>query len=240
MGKGSITDERLVTPDTLRDLPAPVQRYMAYTGVLGKPWIHTVRVRQSGRFRRGIDQPWMAMSAEQQYTTDPPGFVWKARFKMWGLPLMSARDTYKDGHGHMFGKLAGLFTIFDVRGEKLDQGTMVRYLSEMPWFPIAFLGENITWQGVDDHSADVTFTDAGRSVTGRMFFDDEGRQTNFVAMRYREIHGDYSFDRWTTPVTGYGVRAGLNLPVRGQVIWKLSEGDLQYWDGEITEVEYNL
>ena len=230
----------LVTPEMLRDLPAPVQRYMAYTGVLGKPWIHTARVRQAGRFRRGPDQPWMAMAAEQHYTIDPPGFVWKARFKMWGLPLMSARDTYRDGHGHMFGKLAGLFTIFDARGEKLDQGTMVRYLSEMPWFPIAFLGENITWQAVDDHSADVTFTDAGRSVTGRMFFDDDGRQTNFVAMRYREINGEFSLDRWATPITGYGMRAGLNLPVRGQVIWKLPEGDLQYWDGEVTDVEYNL
>jgi hypothetical protein len=230
----------LVTPEMLRDLPAPVQRYMAYTGVLGKPWIHTARVRQAGRFRRGLDQPWMAMAAEQHYTTDPPGFVWKARFKMWGLPLMSARDTYRDGHGHMFGKLAGLFTIFDARGEKLDQGTMVRYLSEMPWFPIAFLGENITWQAVDDHSADVTFTDAGRSVTGRMFFDDDGRQTNFVAMRYREINGEFSLNRWATPITGYGVRAGLNLPVRGQVTWKLPEGDLQYWDGEVTDVEYNL
>ena len=93
---------------------------------------------------------------------------------------------------------------------------MVRYLSEMPWFPIAFLGENITWQAVDDHSADVTFTDAGRSVTGRMFFDDEGRQPNFVAMRYREINGEFSLDRWTTPVTGYGVRAGLNIGCAGR------------------------
>jgi hypothetical protein len=197
-----ITTDRLVTADMLHNLPAPVQRYMAYTGVVGKPWTHTARVRQSGRFRLGRGQPWMAMAAEQSYTTDPPGFVWKARFKMWGLPLMSARDAYRDGHGHMFGKLAGLFTIFDARGEKLDQGTMVRFLSEMPWFPIALLGKNITWQAVDDHSADVTFSDAGRSVTGRMYFDDEGRQTNFEAMRYREINGDYALDRWTAPVTG--------------------------------------
>ncbi len=64
----------------------------------------------------------------------------------------------------MFGKMAGLFTLFDVRGEELDQGAMLRYLSEMIWFPIAFLGDNITWQEIDERSAQVTFHDSGTSV----------------------------------------------------------------------------
>lgn len=234
-----MSDERLVTAEMLQELPGPVQRYMAYTGVVGRPWIDTVRLTQTGRFRLGRDRPWMPMRAVQSYTTDPPGFIWKARFKMAGLWLLSAQDRYKEGHGHMFGKVAGLFTVFDARGEKLDQGTRLRYLSEMIWFPTAFLGENISWQGVDDHSAEVTFTDGGESVTARMDFDDTGRPVNFVTHRYREIDGDYSLDPWSTPIEGYGERAGLNLPVRGQAVWNLPSGDLPYWDGEITEVEYN-
>jgi hypothetical protein len=232
-------DDRLVTAEMLKNLPEPVQRYMHYTGVVGKPWIDTVHLKQSGSFRRGVDQPWMPMTAEQFYTTDPPGFVWKARFKVAGLPLLRARDTYKDGHGRMFARLAGLIKVFDVRGEKLDQGTMLRYLSEMIWFPTAFLGKNITWQEVDEHSAEVTFSDRGRSVSAHMFFDDEGRFTDFTAMRYREVDGDFSLDPWSTPITGYGTLAGLNLPVRGQAVWKLPSGDLPYAQLEITSVEYN-
>jgi hypothetical protein len=239
MNTNRMSDDRLVTADMLRNLPEPVQRYMAYTSVVGKPWIHTARVKQTGRFRLGRDRPWMPMRAVQYYTTDPPGFVWKARFKVAGLWLLSAQDTYKAGHGHMFGKVAGLFTVFDARGEKLDQGTRMRYLSEMIWFPVAFLGENITWQGVDDHSAQVTFTDSGKSVSARLIFDDAGRPTNFIAQRYREIKGDFSLDPWSTPIVEYGVHAGLNLPVRGQAVWNLPSGDLPYWDGEITEFEYN-
>jgi hypothetical protein len=181
----------------------------------------------------------MPMRAVQTFTTNPPGFVWKARFKMAGLWLLSAQDTYRGGHGHMYGKVAGLLGVFDARGEKMDQGTMMRYLGEMIWFPIAFLGENITWQGVDDHSAQVTFTDCGKSASARMVFDDAGRPINFFAQRYREINGDYSLDPWSAPATGYGVRAGLNLPVRGQAVWNLPSGDLPYWEGEITEIEYN-
>lgn len=239
MDKKRPRTQRLVTPEMLQGLPQPVRRYLEYTGVVGKPWIETAYLKQRGRFRQGLERPWMPMVAEQFYTTDPPGFVWNARFKVAGLPLLRAKDRYASGQGHMFGKLAGLFTIFDVRGEELDQATMLRYLNEMMWFPTAFLGEHIAWQEVDDHSAQVRFEDCGKSVSARLIFDDEGRLTNFTTMRYREIDGEFSLDPWSTPITDYGVRGGLNLPVRGQAVWTLPAGDLPYADLEITEVEYN-
>lgn len=231
--------DRIVTKKMLEKLPAPVRRYMDYTGVVGKPWIESVYLKQSGRFRQGLERPWMPLAAEEFYTTDPPSLVWNARFKIAGLPLLRARDSYESGQGHMYGKLAGLFTVFDMRGDKLDQATMIRYLNEMMWFPTAFLGENVTWGEVDDGSAEVTFSDGGKSVSGRMVFDDDGRLTNFTAMRYREIEGDFSLDPWSTPITGYGTLAGLNLPTRGQAVWHLPSGDLPYAELEIAEVEYN-
>jgi hypothetical protein len=231
-------DDRLVTADLLEHLPEPVRRYMNYTGVVGKPWINTVRVKYAGKFRMAADKPWMPITAVQFYTTNPPGFVWKAWIKMAGLPLLYGHDTYRAGHGHMFGKLAGIFTIFDARGEELDQGTMLRYLNEATWFPTALLGENISWQGVDDHTADVTFTDSGKSVSARFFFDDVGRLTNFRAQRYRENKGKYSLDTWETPMVEYGTLAGLNLPIRGSGVWKLPTGDLPYIDIALEEVEY--
>ena len=106
----------------LHDLPASVQRYMAYTGVLGKPWIDTVRIKYAGRFRMAADKPWMPIRAEQFYTTNPPAFHWKAQFKIAGLWLMAADDTYKAGHGRMFGKVAGLFTVVDFARRRTGSG----------------------------------------------------------------------------------------------------------------------
>lgn len=232
--------QRLITSDMLEDLPDPVQRYMIYTGVAGSPWIDTVRLKQEGTFRLGPDRSWIPVTAEEFYTTDPPSLIWNARFKVAGLPLLRAKDRYESGHGHMFGKLAGLITVFDARGEKMDQATMIRYLNEIMWFPTAYLGENINWEAVDDHSARVTFTDSGKSVSAQMFFDNTGRLTNFTAKRYREIGGKFSLDLWSTPILGYGERAGLKLPIRGQAVWNLPSGDLSYADLEITEVEYNF
>jgi hypothetical protein len=231
--------EKLVSVAMLDHLPEPVQRYLHYTGLVGKPWADSVYLKQAGRFRLGADRPWMPVTAEEWYTTDPPSLLWKARFKMAGLPLISARDRYEAGQGHMFGKVAGLFTVFDARGPELNQATMIRYLNEIMWFPSAFLGEYITWQSVDDHSAEALFTDGGKSVTGRWYFDEQGRITNFTARRYREIAGNYSLDDWSTPITGYGVLAGLNLPTQGQAVWNLPDGDLIYAELSFTEVEYN-
>ena len=239
MNKHGVNEQGLIISDMLVNLPEPVQRYMAYTGVVGQPWIDTVRLKQVGRFRQGLERPWMPVTAEEFYTTNPPSLIWNARFKVAGLPLLRARDKYESGHGHMFGKLAGLITVFDMTGEKLDQATMIRYLNEIMWFPTAFLGENITWEDVDAHSAQVTFSDCGKSVSGRMDIDDAGRLTNFTAMRYREIDGDFSLDPWSTPIMGYGKRAGLNLPIHGQAVWNLPSGDLLYADLEITDLEYN-
>ena len=239
MNNPETSSGRLVTAEMLCNLPEAVQRYMRYTGVLGKPWSDTVRIRYAGRFRMAADKPWMPIRADQFCTTSPPAFHWKAHFKMAGLWLMTGDDTYKAGHGHMFGKVAGLLTVVDFRGDELDQGTMLRYLNEMTWFPIAFLGDNITWHAVDDRSADVTFTDCGKSVSACMFFDDAGRLTDFVAQRCRENKGSFTLDTGSTPMTKFGVLGGLTLPVRGQAVWRLPGGDLPYADLELSEIEYN-
>src|SRR5258708_9553482 len=102
---------RTVTADMLKSLPEPVRRYLTYSGVVGKAWIDSARVRYACKFRMGADRPWMPITAEQYYMTNPPGFVWKARLKIAGLPLFHGDDRYNAGHWHMVGKLAGLFIL---------------------------------------------------------------------------------------------------------------------------------
>lgn len=229
----------LVTAHQLDHLPAPVQRYLTHTGVVGRPWIRTVSLKYSGRFRTGADKAWMTIHADQVYRTDPPAFHWQARLGRLGLPLMQGSDTYKDGHGHMFGRLAQVFTIFDARGPEMDQGSMVRYLQEMIWFPTAFLGDNLSWRAVSDHAADVSLHDGGRTVTGRLYIDTAGRLLSFEAQRYAENKGEFSLQMWATPMTEYGHRAGLNLPTRGFAVWHLPTGDLCYADLTLGNVVYN-
>jgi hypothetical protein len=211
---------------------------LTYAGVVGKPMVHSVRLEQTGKFRTGVDQAWMDFHAEQVYTVDQPGFIWDATFTQAGVPFLKVRDRYVQGKGAILGKLGGLFTIAEAQGDDLNQGAMLRYLNEMMWFPQAYLGDNIRFTPVDEGSAQVIFTDQGKSVTATLFIDGEGKMTDFVAERYFEA-GD-AYYPWSTPLSEYGEFNGLRLPVRGQGVWKLPDGDFAYIDLVIPELEYNI
>ena len=228
----------VVTEEMLADLPEPVRRYLRYTGVVGRPFPGAIRLRQKGRMRLQPGQPWMPLDAEEHYSVQPPGFVWAGTVRLGPLPVGRARDMYAGGKGRMLVKVASLWPVVDASGEQMDRAAMMRYLSEMPWFPAAFLAGNISFEAVDDSSARVTLTDHGRTATGTLVIDQDGRLTDFVAKRYRTPDAS-SPETWSTPVTGYGEFEGLRLPACGKAIYKLTGGDLEYIDVTITDLHYD-
>ena len=231
--------EAVVTEEMLKELPEPVRRYLKHTGIVGKPSVDTVYLEQKGQMYLGAGQGWVPLDAEEHYTVQPPGFVWDVTIHQGPLPIARGRDKYAGGEGRMLIKAGSLFTVVDDKGPEMDQGSMMRYLSEMIWFPTAFLDDNISFEPIDDESARVTLTDGGKSVSATMYFDEEGKVTDFVAKRYRTVEGGYDLETWSAPVYEYGELAGLKLPLRGGAVWNLPEGDLKYADITITHLEYN-
>jgi hypothetical protein len=231
---------RRITEDMLRSLPEPVRRYLTYSGVVGRPSVGTVRLTQRGRMRPNAGQPWFGLHAEEHYSVRPPGFVWDASLRVGPFSLVRARDMYADGEGRMLIKALGLFPIADVGGPEMDQASMMRYLSEMIWFPTAFLEDNVSFEPVDAGSARVTFTDGGRTASAVMFFDETGRFVDFVTERGHIADGETTLEQWSTPMAEYGEFAGLRLPVRGSAVWKLADGDVEYIDVTVTELEYDV
>ena len=228
----------VVTEEMLTGLPEPVRRYLRYTGVVGKPVPGTIQLHQQGRIRPGPGQPWMPLEAEEHYSVQPPGFVWAGTVRAGPVAVIRARDMYAEGHGRMLVKVASLWPVADASGGQMDQAAMMRYLNEMMWFPAAFLAGNISFKAVDDSSARVTLTDHGQTATGTLFFDTQGRLTNFVAQRYRTA-GATDPDTWCTPITGYGEFEGLRLPASGKALYNLPGGDLDYIEVTITGLHYD-
>ncbi len=133
--KASTNDSLTVTEAMLESLPPPVQPYLSYTGVVGRPIARTVHLAQSGRMRLGPGQPWLSLRAKQYHSVQPPGFVWDGAVRAGPVAIGRARDMYVDGKGSMLVKALSLFGVVDAQGEEIDQGAMMRYLSEMVWFP---------------------------------------------------------------------------------------------------------
>lgn len=238
--QGQQAQPLLITEAHLLPLPEVVQRYLRYSQVVGKEPIRTVRLKQRGKFRQGAQHPWMKLDAEEYYSVNPPRFVWVGTLRKAGFPLVRARDRYWDGKGNMQIKLGTFFTIADPTGAAMDQASLMRYLNEMMWFPTAFLAPHVSFVPVDQTSAKVTLTDGGKHVTATMYFDEEGRLTNFVAPRSRGMSGTSELATWSTPVSAYGEFGGFKLPLKGKAVWKLPEGDLEYMDVVIPALEYNV
>lgn len=238
--QGQQAEPVLITEAHLLALPEPVQRYLRYAQVIGKEPIRTVRLKQRGKFRQSGQQPWMKLDAEEYYSVNPPRFLWVGTLRKAGLPFVRARDRYWDGKGNMQIKLGTVLTIANATGAAMDQSSMMRYLNEMMWFPTAFLAPNVSFEPVDQTSARVTLTDLAKQVTATMYFDNEGRPIDFVAPRYRQVGETSELDTWSTPITAYGEFGGFKLPVKGKVVWKLPEGDLEYMDVAFPAVEYNV
>ena len=229
----------IVSEEAVIQLPEPVQRWLYFSGVVGKPKVLAVRLKQEGRFRQTPQQEWMPFTAEEYYITALPAFIWKADIKAGPLFRISARDRLDGAEGNMLIRLLSLFTIADAYGEEINRGSLMRYLDEIIWFPSAAVSEHILWEPVDDDSAQATISYGGLSVTARFFFDEAGRVVNIVTERYRDEGGRFSAERWSTPILEYGEFDGLRLPVRGKAVWHLQNGDFEYFDARVTAIEYN-
>ena len=176
-------------------LPDPVRRYLRFAvphvddAVDDAAAIRTVRLRHDGFFRTNPGQRWFPIQGEQHFTIDPPGFVWQGSIRLMPLLWIEARDCLISGRGNMLVKFNSIFTMADARGAEIDQSAQARWLAEVVWFPLAFAGERIRWEPIDDGSARATLLGERSPVSLVMEFDEEGRAARVRGERYRAVKG---------------------------------------------------
>lgn len=229
----------IVTKADIVGLPQNVQKWLEYSGVIGKERIITVRLKQKADMRLAKDKPWMPVQAEQYFTTEDPGFIWKANIKAAPLIHISGRDKYDKGKGNMLIKPLSIFTIADSKGKEIDQGSLLRYLAEMIWFPTAALNDYLIWEEIDENNAKATMTYGDITASGVFTFNDKGEVINFKSERYGEFDGEIRLETWSIPIRDYKEFEGIKIPTQGKVTWKLDTGDFNWFNFKVTEVEYN-
>jgi hypothetical protein len=229
----------LVTREMLNGLPPPVRRFLENSNVVGRPAVASVRLKQSGTMMTKQGGDWVPFEAEQYFTVDPPAFIWKARMQAAPLIDVAARDKYQNGRGNMLIKALSLIPIADSKGPEMDQGTLLRYLAEMTWFPSSLVSNYITWEPIDSVSARATMNYGGVSASGVFSFTERGDLIGFEAKRYGEFDGKYSLETWSIGVGGYRLFDGYRIPQASEVTWKLKSGNWTWLRLEITELEFN-
>ena len=234
------TKPDIISESMLKDLPSPVQRWLSSSGIVGKPRVRAIRLKQKGLMRSapGRDK-WFSIQAEQYFDVDPPGFIWKANMKMMPLVAIDARDKYVNGKGEMKVTAFSVIPVANSNGTAVDQSALQRYLAEICWFPSAALSTYIQWQAIDETSAKATLTYKGVSGTGVFRFDDRGDITSFSADRYMSTGKTASLEKWVVKNLEYGEFAGIRIPVKSEATWKLKDGDFTWLKLEIIGIDYN-
>lgn len=231
------TKEIIITEETVSQLPVNVQRWLRRSNVIGGKNPNLIRVVQQGSMRTKPGGKWMPFEAVQYFSIDPPAFVWNAKIKAAPLFTIAGRDKFKDGRGNMLIKPLYVFTAADSRGEEINQGTLLRYMAEMAWFPQAAVSHYLRWEFVDDHHARVTMTYGDTSASGVYRFNDDGTFAGFEALRYGDFDGTYRMEKWSVATTGYRSFNGILIGNRNEVTWKLKDGDFKWLTLEITGMD---
>lgn len=228
--------------EQLGGLPAPVARYFAFAIPEGRARIRTAQIRWTGEFQLRPDAGWIPFTADQHFTTSPPGFVWDATMPMLPLVRVRIRDSYIAGTGSMLGRFGGLVPVVDEGGTpEMAASALVRWLGEAVWMPTALLPrEGLEWQAVDDTTARATVTDGATSVTAEFTFGSTGEITRMTALRYRDVDGTGVLTPFEGVYGEYGLRNGIQVPLTAEVAWLLPEGRYPYWRGQPADVAYDI
>jgi hypothetical protein len=136
-------------------------------------------------------------------------------------------------------KLLSLFPIADAKGPETDQGSMLRNLAEICWFPSAALGDHIQWQQLDSLTAQATMTNGGITAAGIFRFNADGDMASFEAKRYYDRKEGATLEDWLVVNKGWRDFDGVRVPYKSEITWKLKDGDFTWLKLEIKEIDYN-
>ena len=183
----------------------------------------------------------MPFNATQYFNADEPSFHWQVDVSRFSVKMMKGRDFFTSGKGYMKIILLSLFKMVDdADNDKINSGSMLRYLAETCWFPSAALHGYIKWEAADNLSAKATMSYKGVTVTGLFYFNEKGELKKFSADRYFGTGDTAKIEKWEVETRGYKTFQGINIPTKCKVIWKLHDGDFSWANLEVLAIEYNV
>ena len=151
--------------------------------------------------------------------------------------MFTARDMYIADKGRLVVSLFSVYNIVDSKGEKFNQGELLRWLGESVWFPTNLLPDkNLQWTTIDKVSAKLTFNYNGLTVFYIVTFNRNGEITQLETKRYM---GEENLETWIGKLTEYKEINGIVIPTTIEGIWKLEKGDYSYAKFKVKKIEYN-
>ncbi len=228
----------------LAALPAPVQRWIAFTfRGAAPPQASHVELTMDGRFRRPRSDTFTPTRAEQTIALHTPALVFAATTPLLpGVPALTARayDAYAGGQMEMKAKLLGAVTVVDEPASPtLNRISLRRWLLESPLYPMALLpGGAVRWEAIDAQHARAVVTLGDDSASLVATFGDDGRLLRFDAEEDGDLRTAYHGSGEHAARDDYEAVDGMMIPKRFVVARAAGGRILPFWEGRVTSIRF--
>jgi len=227
---------RPAVADLVANLPPPVARYRQLA-IADRAPVRTLRLRHGGTFRMSPTAKPLPIRGTQLFTADPPGFVWTGRIRMFAGVWIDARDMTVAGEGSMRVLLDDTVPLADVRGPDLDQGSALRLLAEMPWYPTSlFDARTVTWAAIDGDHACATLRLGNQQVSGIFEFGSDGLPLRMTGKR---LNDKGKLLPWGGTYRDWRTASGMRVPFEAEVSWQLDTGPFTYAHWLVDSMDYD-
>lgn len=237
-----LEDQELLTNADIKHLPLPVQKYLNYVGVIGKPKLQNVRIEfDELMYKKPGASPMISSSVQYNFFKEPSRhFFMKA--SMMGIPFR-VLHSYSKKEAKMLVRVASLFNAVDIAGKDLTMAETVTVLNDICLLaPAALIHKSISWEKIDSLSSKVIFENGPYKVSAILYFNEKGELINFISQDRLALQDDGTLRKapWSTPIRDYKEYNGIKLPSYGEAIWNYPEGDYIYGKFNLKKVEYNV
>lgn len=231
-------DTAIIKDSDLQALPAPVQQYLRFSGVVGKPFPTNMYVKFHGEMRSKT-KDWFSFTSEQYNFFDDPTRLFFMKAKMFGITV-PGYHRYAHQKAMMNIKLFGLFDAVKLQNEELAKGETVTMLNDMCLMaPASLLNKKLEWEAIDSFRAKVTFTNSTIKVSAVLYFNQNGELIDFISNDRYETHSGQWLP-FSTPVSEYQTIHGMNLMAYGEAIWHYKDSTFVYGKFNTKEIQYNV
>lgn len=249
--------EPAVDAGALQALPAPVRRYLSYTGADRAPPARFARFRFEGEVRlpmngsaQGVTRatPWMATRGEQYMalSTQGLGYVWDSTWQQGPDTRIDVRDLYARGDTHVWGVRSDGRVLVDERHADINRTYMIRFFAEATQSPTMLLpGRHLRWEAVDDSRARANVRDGELNASMVCSFSPEGALTRCQSddrmLRFTgEVPSRWVSARWVMERGDYRQFGTLRLPTVMSVRWLLPEGEFEQVRAKTVAVDFDV
>lgn len=231
----------ILTEDDLAKLPKPIQKYIKFTGAVGKEKIHNFRIEFKGQIKPNPGSDFLDFKSAQYNFLENKARFFYLQSSFLGIPF-DGLHIYKNGSASMKIRIASIIDLAEAKGKEMNKGETVTFFNDICLYaPASLADQNIMWEVTDSLTVNAEFAISGNTVSATLFFNTEGELINFSSGdRYETADGlTFRNYRWTTPVGNYIDYNGRKIPAYGEAVWHKPEGDFVYGKFNLVKLELN-